>query len=110
MFWIFDLDNLDAHALCKKLGGDQNVRHTSVQEAVREFLRPQCAVLIGGPQVSNFYARQPPAAGEAIDNTEWKGDLGYNLKNTVASTPDIFDVVVTAVVKSAPALYVRLRR
>ena len=62
-------------------------------------------MLIGGPQVSNFYARQPPAAGEAIDNTEWKGDLGYTLKNTAASTPDIFDAVVTAVVKSAPAPY-----
>jgi hypothetical protein len=102
-----DLDNLDAHALCcKKLGGDQNVRHTSVQEAVREFVRPQCAVLIGGPRVSDFYARQLPVAGEAIDNTEWRGDLGYTFKNTAAGTPDIFDAVVTAVVKSAPALYV----
>ena len=39
-------------------------------------------------------------------DTEWKGDLGYTLKNTAASTPDIFDAVVTAVVKSAPAPYV----
>ena len=66
----------------------------------------QCAALIGGPRVSDFYARQLPVAGEAIDNTEWRGDLGYTLKNTGAGTPDILDAVVTAVVKSAPALYV----
>jgi hypothetical protein len=75
------------------------------QEVVRKILHLQCAVLIGGPRVSDFYARQLPVAGEAIDNTEWRGDLGYTLKNTAAGTPEILDAVVTAVVKSAPALY-----
>ena len=70
------------HAVRKRCVLVTRVPYRTVQEAVREYLRPQCAVLIGGPQVSNFYARQPPATGEAIDNTEWKGDLGYTLKNT----------------------------
>ena len=99
-----NVDHLGTHATCCP-NVEKSSQHRSIQEAVKEVLRPHTSVLVNVPRVADYYARKPTPAGQQENNTQSQADIGVTLKNNLAGHVTLVDFTVVASVKGHPSDY-----
>ena len=99
-----NIDPLGTHATCCP-NVEKSSQHRSIQEAVKEVIRPHTSILVNVPRVADYYARKPTPSGQQENNTQSQADIGVTLKNTIAGHVTLVDFTVVSSVKSHPTDY-----